>query len=176
MPYLLGLLGLIVTILVVLSRLADAGIDLGGLNPFLWRRRRAWHQKFEANPLFSLDKPMDVAAVLAVGVAKADGDMSMEQKQALLEAFRQTFHIDTRAAEELLTSSAHLAGDGLILRDQVPDVVARSKEQFTDSQIESTLSLLEEVAAVEGASDRQRELISHVEDTLRDQPAPGAWD
>ena len=175
MPYLLGLLGLIVTVLVILSRLADAGIDLGGLNPFLMRRRRAWRQKFEANPLFGLEQPMDVAAVLAVGVAKADGDMSSEQKQALLSSFRQTFNIDDRAAKELLTSSAHLVGDGRILRDQVHDVVARSKEQFTDSQIESTLSLLEEIVAVEGASDRQRALISDVEHSLRDQPAAESW-
>ena len=166
MAYVLGLLGVIVTVLVLLSRLADAGIDLGGLNPFLTRRRRAWRQKFEANPLFGLDKPMDVAAVLAVGVAKADGDMSMEQKQALLAAFQQTFDIDHRTAEELLASSAHLVGDGRILRDQVPDVVARSKEQFTGSQIDSTMSLLEEIAAVEGASDRQREMIARIKDAI----------
>lgn len=176
MPYLLGFLGLLVTVLILLSRLADAGIDLGGLNPFLWRRRRAWRQKFEANPLFGLEQPMDVAAVLAVGVAKADGDMSTQQKQTLLERFQQTFNIDARTAEDLLSSSAHLAGDGRILRDQVHDVVARSKEQFTDSQIDSTLSLLEEIAAVEGASDRQREMISNVDDSLRSQPTAGTWD
>ncbi len=175
MPYLLGLLGLIVSVAILLSRLADAGIDLGGLNPFLWRRRRAWRQKFEANPLFGLDQPMDVAAVLAVGVAKADGDMSMEQKQTLLEAFQQTFNIDLRGAEDLLGSSAHLVGDGRILKDQVGDVVARSKERFTDSQVDTTLSLLEEIAAVEGASDRQRELIGHVEDAFRGQPTAGDW-
>lgn len=175
MAYLLGMLGVIVTVLVLLSRLADAGIDLGGLNPFLTQRRRAWRQKFEANPLFGLDKPMDVAAVLAVGVAKADGDMSMEQKQALLASFQQTFRIDGLAAEELLASSAHLVGDGRILRDQIHDVIARSKEHFTDIQIESTLSLLEEIAALEGASERQRDLVSRVEDSLRDRPAAEAW-
>ena len=176
MPYLLGILGLIVTVLVLLSRLADAGIDLGGLNPFLTRRRRAWRQKFEANPLFSLDQPMEVAAVLAVGIAKADGDMSREQKQTLLASFRQTFNIDDRAAEALLASSAHLAGDGLILWDQVHDVIARSKEQFTDSQIKSTMLLLEKIAAVEGPSDRQRALISNVENSLCDRPVAESWE
>ena len=175
MPYLLGLLGLIVSVVILLHRLADAGIDLGGLNPFLTRRRRAWRQKFEANPLFGLDNPMDAAAVLAVGVAKADGDMTTEQKQALLVSFERTFRIDGRAAEELLASSAHLVGDGRILRDQAHDVIARGKEQFTDSQIESTLSLLEEIAEVEGASDRQRKLISQVEDALRDRPPTETW-
>ena len=99
MPYLLGLLGMIVTIVVLLNRLADAGIDLGGLNPFLLRRRRAWRQKFEANPIFSLEEPMEVAAVLAVGVAKADGDMSAEQKQALLMSFERTLGLDRTSSQ-----------------------------------------------------------------------------
>ena len=175
MAYLLGLLGLIVTGLVLLSRLADAGIDLGGLNPFLLRRRRAWRRQFEANPLFSLDDPMDVAAVLAVGVAKAGGDMSAEQKHTLLDAFQQTFGLDQRSAENLLASSAHLVADGQVLTDQVHDVIARSKERFTDDQIASTLSLLEAVAAVEGATGRQRELIARIEGVLHDQGTSTAW-
>ena len=175
MAYLLGLLGLIVTGLVLLSRLADAGIDLGGLNPFLLRRRRAWRRQFEANPLFSLDDPMDVAAVLAVGVAKAGGDMSAEQKHALLDAFQRTFGLDQRSAENLLASSAHLVADGQVLTDQVHDVIARSKERFTDDQIASTLSLLEAIAAVEGATGRQRKLIARIEDVLHDQGTSTAW-
>ena len=39
MPVILGFLGSIATILVLLRQLAEAGIDLGGLNPFLWKRR-----------------------------------------------------------------------------------------------------------------------------------------
>ena len=58
MHILLGLLGTIVTILVLLYRLSDSGIDLGGLNPFSWRRQRAWRQKFAANPIFSLEDPV----------------------------------------------------------------------------------------------------------------------
>jgi len=69
MHILLGLLGTIVTILVLLYRLSDSGIDLGGLNPFSWRRQRAWRQKFAANPIFSLEDPRAVAAVLLVGSA-----------------------------------------------------------------------------------------------------------
>ena len=175
MPYLLGLLGLIVTVLVLLSRLADAGIDLGGLNPFLLRRRRAWRQKFEGNPLFSLEDPMEVAAVLAVGVTKADGDMSAEQKQALLSSFQQTFSIDQSAAAELLASSSYLVGDGRILMGQIQDVVARSKERFSTEQVDSTLSLLREIAAVEGATTRQRELIARVQDALYDNSKETPW-
>ncbi len=175
MPYLLGLLGVIVTALVLLSRLADAGIDLGGLNPFALRRKRAWKSKFEANPLFGIEDPMDVAAVLAVGVVKAGGDMTFEQKRALLDAFQSTFGLDAGAAEELLASSAYLIGDGRIFREQIEDVVARGNERFTDSQIASTLSLLDEIAAVEGATERQRELIGRVRAVFRNDEDSTAW-
>ncbi len=175
MPYLIGLLGFIVTVLVLLRRLADAGIDLGGLNPFLWKRRRVWRQKFEGNPLFSLEDPKDVAAVLAVGTAKADGDMSAEQKQALLSAFERIFSLDAQSSADLLASSAHLIGDGQILRDQVGDVVARSKHKFTESQVDSTLSLLDEIAAVEGITARQRELMTNAKGALSDQDDGSTW-
>lgn len=175
MPYLLGLLGAIVTVLILLKRLADAGIDLGGLNPFARRRKRAWQNKFEANPLFGLEDPMDAAAALAVGVAKASGDISSEQKSALLDAFQGTFDLDLAAAEQLLASSAYLVGDGQIFMDQVEGVVAKSMEHFTDNQIATTLALIEEIAAVEGATERQRELIGRIREILRQQSESTTW-
>ena len=175
MPYLIGLLGAIVTVLVLLKRLADAGIDLGGLNPFARRRRRAWQGKFEANPLFGLEDPMDAAAALAVGVAKASGDMSLEQKRALLAAFQSTFDLELVAAEKLLAASAYLVGDGQIFSDHVEGVVAKSRERFTDNQIASTLALIEEIAAVEGATKRQRELIGRIGEILRNESKSTTW-
>ena len=175
MPYLLGLLGAIVTILVLLKRLADAGIDLGGLNPFARRRKSTWQDKFEANPLFGLEDPMDAAAAIAVGVAKASGDISLEQKRALLDAFQSTFDLDLVGAEKLLASSAYLVGDGQIFADQVEGVVARSRKHFTDNQIASTLALIEEIAAVEGATERQRELIRRIGKVLCNKSEPTAW-
>ena len=91
MHILLGLLGTIVTLLVILYRLADVGIDLGGLNPFAWRRRRAWRQKFESNPIFALSDAREIAAVLLTGVAKIDGDLSAEEKRELLREFETSF-------------------------------------------------------------------------------------
>ena len=175
MPYLIGLLGAIVTVLVLLKRLADAGIDLGGLNPFARRRKRAWQSKFEANPLFGLDDPMDAAAALAVGVAKASGDISAEQKRALLDAFQSTFDLDLAAAEQLLAASAYLVGDGQIFANQVEGVVAKSREHFTDNQIASTLALIEEIAAIEGATEQQRELIGRIGETLCNESESATW-
>jgi hypothetical protein len=82
MHIVLGLLGSIVTILYLLDRL---GIDLGGLNPFYWQRRRAWAKKYEGDPIHSVEDPMHVAAILIVGAAKLNGDLSAEQKRVALE-------------------------------------------------------------------------------------------
>lgn len=98
MHIVLGALALPVTLLILLRRLADAGIDLGGLNAFLWRRPREWREKFDANPLFLISDPKEIAAVLAAGIAKIDGDMSVEDKRALLQEFESTLAMPERIA------------------------------------------------------------------------------
>jgi uncharacterized tellurite resistance protein B-like protein len=177
MHIILGLLGTIVTLLWMLHRLAEMGVSLGGLNPFLWRRRRAWRTRYEANPLFSLTDPLEVTALLALATAKADGDMSVAERQALLAEFERTFSMNQRKASELLTSSAHLLGDGQVLREQLDDVLARSRESFSDAQRASALDMLERVAAASGtASAQQRELIARARGVLGPEPAPkGTW-
>jgi uncharacterized tellurite resistance protein B-like protein len=177
MHILLALLGAIVTILVLLSRLADAGISLGGLNPFLWRRRRAWRQKYEANPLFALEDPMAIAALLAVATAKADGDMSATERKALLAEFESTFSLPARKSAELLTASAHILGDGQLLREKLDDLLAKHSEAFNEAQRESLVGLLERVAKLNGEpSAAQRELIGRVRQSLQlDTAAKGIW-
>lgn len=80
--HVLGLLGTIVTILWLLHRLAEMGIDLAGLNPFLWRRRRRWRNNYQANPIFKIDSPLEATALLVTAIAKADGEMSSKEEQA----------------------------------------------------------------------------------------------
>ena len=177
MHIVLGALAVIVTILILLNRLADAGIDLGGLNPFLWRRRRAWRGKFEANPVFLLDDPKDIAAVLAVGVAKIDGDMSSEEKRALVSEFESTFAIKRRGATELLGTSVYLLADPQILLTHLDAVLARGRDKFTSEQVVSTLSLLDRISKVTGEpSDQQRQLIEAVRSRLSHmRPATSTW-
>lgn len=177
MHIVLGLLGALVTLLVVLHRLADAGIDLGGLNPFLWRRRRAWRQKFEANPIFSLEQPIDVAALLVAGVAKIDGDMSVEEKRALLGEFETTFSLSEAKAAALLGSSAHLIGDGEVMRTQLDSVLAPHTERFSKGQVESILEMMERVAHIDGApTTSQLSLIDGVRRALAPpEPEQGTW-
>ena len=78
MHLVLGFLGTVVTVLFLLDRL---GIDLGGMNPFYWYRRRAFAKKYGSDPIYSIEDPIHVAALLIIGAAKLDGDLTAEQKK-----------------------------------------------------------------------------------------------
>ena len=167
MHILLALLGSIITILVLLKRLGDVGIDLGGLNPFLWHRRRRWRLKVEGDPIFSIADPMEATAILLVAVAKADGDMAVEQKNQLLTIFNERFHLSAKEAADLMVSSVHLLGDGFTLRNNVEKFLAASVEHFSASQKISALELINEVAgSPSGRHDNVRDLASKIENVF----------
>ncbi len=146
MHIVLALLGTIVTILVLLSRLANAGIDLGGLNPFLWNRRRKWRKKHDGNPIFRVDEPLDATAILMVAIAKSDGDMTREDKTLLLNLFETKFNLSKKNAAGLLISSSYLLADGAELKRSIPKFLAPSKASFTDTQAESAMVLMTQIA------------------------------
>ncbi|MEL7185312.1 MAG: TerB family tellurite resistance protein, partial [Pseudomonadota bacterium] len=84
MHVVIALLGSIVTILYLLDRL---GVDIGWLNPFHWMHRRRWSKKFDGDPIYAVEEPMHVAALLVIGIARLDGDISAEQKQSAKDQF-----------------------------------------------------------------------------------------
>lgn len=147
MHIVLGLLGTIVTILFLLDRL---GINLGGLNPFYWRRRRAWAKKYEGDPIYSVEEPMHVAALLIIGATKLDGDLTAEQKKVALSQFESSFSLDSRAASELLGSAAHLLGAPQIIDTQLNGLADKNKDRFSRDQAESMIQMMVEVASADG--------------------------
>lgn len=178
MHIVLGILAAIVTILILLHRLADAGIDLGGLNPFLWKRRRTWRKKYEGNPLYALDSAMEVAALLVVATGKCDGDISAEQRKTILGMFEEEFHLSLRDSAGLLASNVHLLATVIDASQEVEKIVARSRDRFTAEQTDSTIGLMQRVAEVEGGpTSMQRELIEAVRSALsKDIPLASKWE
>ena len=77
-----------------LSSLQKSGFDIQALNPFLWHRRNAWRKKHDTKPIYKLSEPIDVAAILLLGVAKCEGEVSAEQKNKLVEIFQKDFHFE----------------------------------------------------------------------------------
>ena len=177
MHIILGFLGSVVTILWLLHRLAEMGIDLGGLNPWLWQRRRKWRSQHDANPVFAVEDPMEATALLMTAVAKADGDMSSTEKQHLLELFQSEFRLSKRDAAGLLISSVHLLGRGDEVRENLEGVMKPSIEAFSQEQAESAADLISRVADVEGArSELQSELIAGAKKVLEARSqVSGKW-
>jgi len=177
MHIVLAALGLIVSILFLLSRLADAGIDLGGLNPFLWKRRRAWRRKVEGNPIFTLQDPLEIASLLVVATAKVDGDMSSEEKKAVLREFEHTLGLKHRVATDLLGSGAYLLGNMQVFQEQVAAFLVNAKERLSPAQAQSVISMMESVAGSTGsASEQQKGLIAATRDCLDPASVPkGTW-
>ncbi|MCP5144724.1 MAG: TerB family tellurite resistance protein [Gammaproteobacteria bacterium] len=177
MHIILAVLGSLVTVLWYLHRLAEMGIDLGGLNPWLWRRRRRWRKHYDANPIYKIDHPMEMTALLLVAVAKADGDMSSQEKQTLLNVFRDEFHQSERDAAGLLISSTHLLGKGDEVRSDLATVMAASLDRCSPAQAQSALELMQRVAESSGApSAMQSDLLDAARQALMPTLAPkGKW-
>jgi len=178
MPAILGLLGSVVTILWILYRLAEMGIDLGGLNPFLWQRRRKWKKHYEANPIYKIDSPLEVTALLVTATAKADGDMSAEDKRTILQMFEDEFHLSAKDAVALLTSSSHLLGKGDEVRDNLKGVLAPSLAYYTPEQASSAVDMLQRVAGASGpGSELKQHLVRNASVILGQTTRPrGKWE
>lgn len=151
------LLGSIVTILYLLDRL---GVDIGWLNPFHWAHRRRWAKKYEGDPIYAVEEPLHIAALLIVGVAKLDGDLSAEQKQSALEQFETGFKLESKDASELMASASHLLGGPQILENQLDSLINRNKGRFSREQAESMMQMMVKVASADGGlSDGQQAYI-----------------
>ena len=174
MHIVLSVLTAIVTILYLLDRM---GFDLGGLNPFYWRRRRAWARQYQGDPIFAVEDPMEVAALFVVAVAKLDGDITLEQKKAILSEFSSNFSLSERDASQLLGSSTHLLGHPQVIGNQVQGLLGRHDKLFSPDQAESLVAMIRTVAEAGGdVSDEQRDLMAAVEKQyLPATTTAGAW-
>ena len=167
MHILLALLGAIVTILVLINRLQQGGVDIGWLNPAKWQRRRAYRQQHDLNPAFKLEKPMEVVALYLVAVAKVDGDMSREQKQCILSLFEDTFHLSSGDASSLLAQCVHLFGRGEEVLAAPERVLQPAIDAFTPEQLASLSAMVEQVARAEGQpSEAQQTLVARIRQAL----------
>lgn len=176
MHVVLGLLGTIVTMLILLNRLAEAGIDLGGLNPFLWQRRRAWRKKYEGNPLYQLDDPMEVTALLTIAAAKCDGDMTGEEKQLILKLFADEFHLSRKDSSALMLSSVYLLKDSADVTDNLSRVIAPGKEKFTPEQADSAVAMVSRVVDFGVVSVVRKAFLEKVRKELQPEQANnGKW-
>jgi len=171
MHIILGILGSVITILVLVNQLSRTGVELGGLNPFAWARRRKWQKKYHADPAFSLDRPMEAVAGLLYVMAKCSGEISREQKEYILTLFQTEFRLSEDKARELLSSSSFLLKDEDKIIDHLKDYLKPSLAKFDDEKRASTLDLLQKVADCEGnRTGKQEEFLNKLSPFFQETP------
>lgn len=147
-----------------LNALQRSGFNLNALNPFLAYRRWQWSRTYGAKPIYKLERPMDVAAVLLLGVAKADGDITSDQKRQLQAMFQEEFEISRDEAADLLLASAHLIRDEIYIVDHLDKILARSAPHFEPAAVGSLLAMMRRLAAMDGSiNTEQQKLIEATE-------------
>ncbi len=174
MHVVIALLGSIATILYVLNHL---GVDIGWLNPFWWKRRRQWAAKYQGDPVYSIEDPLHVAALLIIGVAKLEGDLTAEQKQAVRDQFSEKFSMGEKETSELLGSAAHLLAAPQLISAQLRTLAERSQSKLSSEQAESMLAMMDVVAGAEGSSSsEQREYVEGMRTLFMSQAkGDGPW-
>ena len=161
----LGALGAIVTILILLNRLQENGIDIGWLDPFKWHRRRKWRQSYYADPLFDIEDPMKSTAGLMYTMAKCSGDISREEKSCILSTFSDVFKLTESEATELLSTCSFFIKDENIVKNNLKKFLTPSIENFAEEQKKSAYSLIEKVAFCEDRpNEKQNELLNALKD------------
>ena len=174
MHILIGFLGSLITVFYLLDRL---GIDIGGFNPFHWRRKRAWMKQYDSDPIYSVEDPMHVAALLILGAAKLDGVISAAQKNVALEQFESTFSLNAQEASELVGSAVHLLGSPQVIDAQIKGLADKNKDCFTKEQADSMLQIMVTVCSADGsASAEQSTLVENLRTNfVSPEPSQGTW-
>ena len=171
------LLGILTALITILYLLDNLGVHLGGLNPWSWRRRRAWRKKYEGDPIFAIEDPVEVAALFVLGGARLGGDLTAEQKRRAIEAFGETFSLDERAATDLTASSLHLLGAPQLLGRQLEKLCERHTQTFSAEQAASVVALARDVVSSGGQpSAVQQQFFARLGESIARNPSgTGPW-
>lgn len=161
-----------------INSLQRSGFSLSSINPFLAYRRWKWSRTYGAKPIYRLERPMDVAAVLLLGIAKADGEITSDQKRELQSTFQHEFEISRDEAADLLLASSHLIRDEIYIVDHLDKILAPSAAKFEPAAVSSLLTMMRRIAALDGSiNGEQQKLIDATERffATRQKAAGGKW-
>lgn len=164
MGVILQILGLVITFTMAMEALRRFGIDVGWLNPLAFFRRRAWAKKVQTPPLYALDHPVDVVAVMALAMVQATGAVTVEQKEGVQALLRQHLGLSNADANNLWVSSSHMLRNRPLAPSEVPAVLERSLEKFTDYHAQTLCTVMQGAAQiVPPASAAQQQLLEAVD-------------
>lgn len=159
-----------------LNSLQRSGFSISSINPFLWYRRYQWRKSYGQNPVYTLDKPMDAAAVVLLGAAKLEGEISKELKCELLTIFSQEFNLNTEKAKELFAATSFLLQHESHFLKNVDKILETSLNKFSTEQRKSIIELVLRVVKVDSEiSSEQKQLVDTLNKLLLSNNDKGKW-
>ncbi|MFT7561561.1 MAG: hypothetical protein ACI93R_003490 [Flavobacteriales bacterium] len=176
MHILIGLITALAGLFWAFRALQNSGFDINSLNPFNWYRRHEWAKKTSEKPLYALTQPMDIAAVYILGVARLEGELSRESKQAILRIFKDEFKRSETQAQDLLASSSYLLRDDLDDLINARKILEKSKGNFNKEQVDSTLDLVIKMSELESpTNEKQRAVIDKLTLSFKQIEEKSKW-
>jgi len=177
MGILLELLGLMVALLVGLGTLKRNGVDIGWLNPFSFFHRLRWKRKVTVPPLYALEHPVDVVGVLALAAVQTSGMVTTKQKEGVLALLRQHLSMPEAEANNLWILSSHLLRHRALDAREVPAVLEKSVEKFSDYHQQTLMAIVKAAVVIEPpANAAQAELVAAIEAFFdKRKAAPATW-
>jgi hypothetical protein len=164
MAVVLEILGLIITFTLAMEALRRFGLDLGWLNPLTFFRRRAWRQKVTTPPIYTLDHPVDVVALLALATVQATGAVTVEQKEGVLTLLREHLSLTESDAGSLWLASSHMLRNRSLTEGELPAVLEPSADKFTDYHLQTLRNVMRGAAQITSPiSAAQQQLLDAVE-------------
>ena len=135
-----------------LNSLQNSGFDLNSLNPFYWARRRAWEKK-QINPLYAIESPRELAAVLMFATQKLAGDPTTEEKAHLLDRYTQDLQFSAKEADEMYLLASHLLNIDPNYMHKANELLAPAMPHFTSEQRAAIPELVAQVASFSGTAN-----------------------
>ena len=177
MGIILQILGLVITFTMAMEALRRFGIDVGWLNPLTFFHRRAWKKKVTTPPLYALEHPVDVVAVLALATVQTTGAITVQQKTGVQALLREHLALTDNDAGSLWVASAHLLRNRPLALSELPDLLARSADKFTDYHLQTLKTVMRSAALIEPpVNAAQQQLIDAVDAYFaKKNAAKGPW-
>jgi hypothetical protein len=155
MHIIIAMISAVAALLFALNRLQDSGFDLNSLNPFYWARRRAW-EKQQVNPLYAVQAPRELGALLMLAVLQRGGALTSDEKQRLLGLWEDELHFSTAAARDMYGVASHLLDTDPNHGERIEDIVRPAREAMSEAQRRSIIDLVGRVADFDPAGREPR--------------------
>jgi hypothetical protein len=178
MGIILEIIGIGITLMFGLAALKRAGIDIGWLNPFTFFHRMAWKKKVSVPPLYNLQHPVDVAAVLGMAVVKSTGEITSDQKQGLLNLYSKHLNANPSEANDLWIASSHLMRRSPVEASEISDILSRSAEKFSTFHIQTLFALMTEAKLLDKSTNSNQSALIEAAQTFfaKRNPDAKSWD